>query len=91
MAALNQLERLSGIPILASLQDKSRDFQEVIRVRQHTVSGAIDKWLTTHVLSGIMPTWKNLFLILRLINLEQLALQMEIFLMEHPSLDGTEG
>ena len=89
--SLNQLERLSGIPVLASLEDKSHDFQSVIRVKQHSVSGAIDKWLTSPVLSRILPSWKSFFLVLRLINLDQLALQMETFLKEHPSLDKIEG
>ena len=91
MDSLNQLERLSGIPVLASLEDKSHDFQSVIRVKQHSVSGAIDKWLTSPVLSRILPSWKSFFLVLRLINLDQLALQMETFLKEHPSLDKIEG
>ena len=93
MASLTQLERLSGIPILASLQEISRDFQAVIRVQQHSITGAIEKWVSAPkgVLSRIAPTWKNFFLVLRLINQDQLALQMETFLEEHPSLGKTEG
>ena len=91
MASLTQLEKLSGIPVLASLEMKGREFQSVIRVKQHSVSGAIDKWLTAPVLSDILPTWKNLFLVLRLIDLDVLALQMETFLKEHPSLEKAEG
>ena len=54
----------------------------MLRVKQPDANLAMIKWLNSH--SGrktdITPTWKNLLLILRLIDLEQLAKQIEAYL-----------
>ena len=82
MATLTRLEGAAGIPVMSELEDKSHEFQAVIRVRQHSVSDAMKKWLTSPVLSRIVPTWKNLLLVLRLISLDGLAKQIETHLLE---------
>ena len=63
--------------MLTELTNKNRDFQALIRVRQPDLFSAIDKWLTVSVRSCIKPTWKNLILVLRLLNLDHLAVQFE--------------
>ena len=54
----------------------------MLRVKQPDANLAMIKWLNSH--SGgktdITPTWKNLLLILRLIDLEELAKQIETYL-----------
>ena len=54
----------------------------MLRVKQPDANLAMIKWLNSH--SGrktdITPTWKNLLLILRLIDLEELAKQIEAYL-----------
>ena len=79
-AALTQLEKREGIPVLTELEAKNHEFQAVIRVKQPNVSRAIDRWLTAPVLSCIKPTWGNLLCVLRLINLDQLAYNIETYL-----------
>ena len=92
MASLTKLEKAAGIAVLSKLEGKKHEFQSIIRVKQHTVSGAINKWLTAPVLSRILPTWKNLLCVLRLINLDDLAKQVETYLSSHlPSTLHSEG
>ena len=74
----------SGIPVLTELIDKNRDFQALIRVRQPDLFSAIDKWLIAPVRSCIKPTWKNLILVFRLLDLDRLAIQFEDHLSDHP-------
>ena len=84
MASLTQLEKSAGIPVLTKLKGKKNEFLSIIRVKQHTVYRAINKWLTAPVLSLILPTWKNLLCVLRLIQLDDLAQQVETYLSTHP-------
>ena len=69
--------------MLTELEAKNHKFQAVIRVKQSNLSWAIDKWLTTPVLSRITPTWRNLLLVLRLINLDHLADNIEAYSKKH--------
>ena len=82
-AALTQLEKREGIPVLTELEAKNHKFQAVIRVKQPNLSWAIDKWLTNSVRSCITPTWRNLLLVLRLINLDHLADNIEAYSKKH--------
>ena len=82
-AALTQLEKREGIPVLSELEAKKNVFQAVIRVKQPNLSWAIDKWLTTSLQSRIKPTWRNLLLVLRLINLDRLADDIEAYSKKH--------
>ena len=82
-AALTQLEKREGIPVLTELEAKKNEFQAVIRVKQPNLSWAISKWLTAPVLSRIKPTWRNLLLVFRLINLDHVAEDIEIFSKKH--------
>ena len=82
-AALTQLEKREGIPVLTELEAKKNEFQAVIRVKQPNLSWAIDKWLTAPVLSRIKPTWRNLLLVLRLINLDHVAEDIEAYSKKH--------
>ena len=82
-AALTQLEKREGIPVLTELEAKIHEFQAVIRVKQPDLTCAINKWLTAPVLSCIKPTWKNFLLVLRLINLDQLADDIEAYSMKY--------
>ena len=93
MASLTQLEAVAKIPVLTELKAKSSEFQAVIRVKQSDISWAINKWLTTSVLSRIKPTWKNLLLVLRLIHLDSIADQIVVYFKTHSlsSLQGKEG
>ena len=82
-AALTQLEKREGIPVLTELEAKKNEFQAVIRVKQPNLSWAIDKWLTAPVLSRIKPTWGNFLCVLRLINLDHVAEKIEAYSKKH--------
>ena len=77
LASLTQLEKREGIPVLTELEAKNHEFQAIIRVKQPDLPSAINRWLTSSVLSQIKPTWKNFLSILRLINLDHLAKDIE--------------
>ena len=83
MASLTQLEAVAKIPVLTELKAKNSEFQAVIRVKQSDISWAINKWLTTSVLSCIKPTWKNFLLVLRLIHLDSIADQIVAYFKTH--------
>ena len=83
MVSLTQLEVVAKIPVLTELRAKSSEFQAVIRVKQPDISWAINKWLTTSLLSRIKPTWKNLILVLRLIHLDSIADPIVVYFKTH--------
>ena len=84
-AALNQLERREGIPVLTELEAKRKEFQAVIRVKQRNLTLAIERWLTPNppVESRIKPTWKNFLCVLCLINLDHVANDVEAYSKKH--------
>ena len=82
-AALTQLEKREGIPVFTELEAKNHEFQTIIRVKQPDAVWAINKWLTAPVKSRIKRTWKNLLLVLRLINLDHLADDIEAYSKKH--------
>ena len=86
MSALSRLEGV-GIPILTSLETNIQLLQHVLSFipTSHTYTQStslLDAWLSCHsgVSSHISPTWKNLLLIIRLLNLDDLAQRMETYL-----------
>ena len=93
MASLTQLEAVAKIPVLTELKAKNSEFQAVIRVKQSDISWAINKWLTTPLLSRVKPTWKNFLLVLRLIHLDGIADQIVEYSKTHSlsSLQEKEG
>ena len=83
LASLTQLEKREGIPVLTEMEARNHEFQAILRVKQPDLSWAINKWLTAPVLSRIKPTWKNLLSVLRLINLDHLAEDIETYSKKH--------
>ena len=61
------------------ISNKNREFQAVLRLKQPDTNLAMIKWINTERKTDITPTWKNLFLILRLINLDHLAKHIEAY------------
>ena len=59
------------------ISKQNRDFQAVLRLKQPDANLAMIKWLNWEQKANIKPTWKNLFLVLRLINLDDLAKKIE--------------
>ena len=52
----------------------------MLRLKQPDANLAMIKWINTERKTDITPTWKNLFLILRLIDLDHLSKQIEAYL-----------
>ena len=62
------------------INTKNKDFQAVLRQKQPDANSAMIKWTNSVQQANIRPTWKNLVLILRLINLDHLAKEINMFL-----------
>ena len=62
------------------INTKNKDFQAVLRLKQPDANLAMIKWTNSVHQATIKPTWKNLFLILRLINLDHLAKEINMYL-----------
>ena len=77
--SLYNVER-RGVQLRREISSKNRDFQAVVRLRQPDANSALIKWLNSSNKSDIKPTWRNLFLILHLVNLDKLAEEIETHL-----------
>ena len=62
------------------ISKQNRDFQAVLRLKQPDANLAMIKWLNWEQKANIKPTWKNLFLVLCLINVNDLAEKIEAFM-----------
>ena len=76
--ALYRLEKF-GIQVRREMSAKNKDFQAVLRVKQPDTNLAMIHWINNAQKSVIKPTWRNLFLLLRLISLDHLAKKMELY------------
>ena len=85
MSALYRLVGV-GITVIASLNSSSIFFQQVLSVfiphlsAFHDASSLLNAWVLSDVVHRLPPTWRNLFLIVRLLNLHELAQRMETYL-----------
>ena len=72
------LEEAERIKLLASLSSKSDTFHRVIGIGKPVKNPymAFDRWINQQRPS-ITPTWKKLLLVLRLLDLEQIAERIE--------------
>ena len=81
MKSLFSVEKTHGIPLLSGLTEKFKDFQLEMEDDQPDTISAISKWLHRSSGSkGKQPTWQNLVSILRRIDCENLANQVESFI-----------
>ena len=77
--SLYNVER-RGVQLRREISSKNRDFQAVLRLKQPDANSALIKWLNSSKKSDIRPTWRNLLLVLRLVNLDKVAEAIESFL-----------
>ena len=70
--ALYRLER-GGVQVRREISSKNKDFQAVLRQKQPDANSAMIKWTNSVHQTSLKPTWKTLLLVLRLINLDHLA------------------
>ena len=77
------LER-AGIQVQRELSTKSQNFLAVLRVKQTDTTLAMIHWVNNVQKNVIKPTWKNLLLLLRLINLDDLAEMIKSYFVGTP-------
>ena len=70
---ISLLQSEIGIPLLSELEKRRCDFLRLIRVKQtSTLKDTLKQWVTDGVPRHIQPTWKNLRLLLGLLDLDEL-------------------
>ena len=62
------------------INTKNKDFQAVLQQKQPDANSAMIKWTNSVQQANIKPTWKNLALVLHLINLDHLAKEIDMYL-----------
>ena len=82
MEVLSVLEPAAGIPVLRTLSNYTQHIQNILGLTHYTkldLSGVLNYWLSNNdiVQHQVPPSWRNLFLIIRLLNLDELAQRME--------------
>ena len=86
-SALSRLEGV-GIPVMTSLNNSVNFFQQILGVLRSisypsafpNASSVLNAWSLSGIPSRRLPTWKNLLLIIRLLNLDDLAQRIETYL-----------
>ena len=81
MRALSLLESAAGIPVMNSLSDYTQRIEGILGPVEfhHTdLNTLLNYWISN--VRWVPPTWKSLLLIIRLLNLDDLAQQMETYL-----------
>lgn len=77
--ALNVLEKVEGIQVL-SQHERVRSAFETIQEGYCTTTGSdFDIWSLDSVQTNIKPTWKNLLLLLHILNLDHIAQLIETY------------
>ena len=81
MRALPFLEAAAGIPVMSTLSDYSQHIQDILgldMIPNLDLNTLLDYWIDN--VWQVPPTWKNLLLIIRLFNLDDLAQKIEVYL-----------
>ena len=80
MRALFSLEE-AGIPVMSTLSDYTKHFQNILGLAMFTdfnLNSLLNYWIVN--VWQVPPTWKSLLLIIRQLNLDDLAQRMETYL-----------
>lgn len=77
------LER-AGIQVQREISTKSQNFLAILRQKQPNTTLAMIHWTNNVQKNVIKPTWKNFFLLLRLINLDDLAEMIKSYFIGTP-------
>ena len=81
MRAVTSLEAAAGIPVMRTLSNYTRHIQTFLGLTQYStpdLNGLLNYWISN--IQWLPPMWRNLFLIIRLLNLDELAQRMETYL-----------
>ena len=78
---MSLLEVAAGIPVMTTLTDYTRRIQDILSLPQYPyldLNGVLNDWISC--IQWLPPSWRNLLLIIRLLNLDELAQRMETYL-----------
>ena len=81
MGAVSLLEAAAGIPVMSTLNSytpRIKIFLGLVHYTDLDLNGLLKYWISN--VRWVPPTWKNVLLIIRLLNLDDLAQRMETFL-----------
>ena len=81
LRAVSLLEPAAGIPVMTTLTDFTQHIQIFLGLPQDTtldLNGLLNYWISS--VQWLPPSWRNLLLIIRLLNLDELAQRMETYL-----------
>ena len=81
MRALSLLEAAAGIPVMRTLKKYTQQIQNIlgfVKIPDFGLKTLLNFWLRNA--KHILPTWKNLLLVIRLLNLDELAERIETYL-----------
>ena len=82
MRAVSLLEATAGIPVRRTLNKYTRHIQNILgltAIPDLQLSKLLNFWIGNDA-QQVRPSWKNLLLIIRLLNLDELAQRMETYL-----------
>ena len=76
------MEAAAGIPLMSILSDYTRHIQRIFNLSlpNFELSTLFNIWINSDI-KQMPPSWKNFLLIIRLLNLNELALRMETYLL----------
>ena len=78
---MSLLEVAAGIPVMTTLTDYTRRIQIFLGLAQDTnldLNRLLNYWISS--VQWLRPSWRNLLLIIRHLNLDELAQRMETYL-----------
>ena len=81
LRAVSLLESAASIPVMTTLTDYTRHIQNILGLTFYLnldLNGLLNYWISS--VQWLPPSWKNLLLIIRLLNLDELAQRMETYL-----------
>ena len=81
LRAISLLESAAGIPVMTTLSSHTWHIQIFLGLDQYPyldLNGLLNYWIAN--VQWLPPSWRNLLLIIRLLNLDELAQRMETYL-----------
>ena len=80
LRALSLLESAAGIPVMTTLSDYTQHIRLFLGLSQTylDLNGVLNYWIEGVV--WLHPSWRNLFLVIRILHQDELAQRMETYL-----------
>ena len=81
LRAVSSLESTAGIPVMTTLTNHTRHIQHILGLSlffNADLNGVLNYWISGK--PWLPPSWRNLLLIIRLLDQDELAQRMETYL-----------